>query len=400
LFLLSYCAGRRHESIPETPTLDRTRLETLRLDQLRPWPRNARTHSRKQLRQIADSIRRFGFTNPLLIDSDNRILAGHGRVAAARELGMATTPCLRVDHMSAAEKRAYVLADNKIALNAGWDEELRALELKELMAADVDFDVGLTGFSIAEVDQLIDGLAPEEQGDPADDRLPEPDSVPARSQPGDIWRLGPHQLICGDALDPTVLAALMDGEKAEMIFTDPPYNVAIEGHASGLGKMRHREFAIRRDDARRVHGFSFLRLREPRRAQPRRLDPLRLHGLAPHGRDVGGGRGALRRVEEFDRLGEGQRRHGLVLPLPARIDLRVQERGRSASQQLRARPARALSHQRLGVSRRQHAEGRPARRAYAASDRQAGRDDRRRHQGCLAPRRPFRRLRLDADRRP
>ena len=151
-------------------------LETLPLDQLRPWARNARTHSRKQIRQIAESIRRFGFTNPVLIDAEDRILAGHGRVQAARELGMATAPCLRVGHMSPAEKRAYVLADNKLALNAGWDGELLALELKELMAADIDFGIDVTGFSIAEVDQLIEGLAPEESGDPADDLLPDPRS--------------------------------------------------------------------------------------------------------------------------------------------------------------------------------------------------------------------------------
>jgi ParB-like chromosome segregation protein Spo0J len=150
-------------------------IEILPLDQLRPWTRNARTHSRKQIRQIAESIRRFGFTNPVLIDGENRILAGHGRVEAARELGMATAPCLRIDHMSATDKRAYVLADNKLALNAGWDEELLALELKELMEADIDFGVDITGFSIAEVDQLIEGLAPTEPGDPADDRLPEPE---------------------------------------------------------------------------------------------------------------------------------------------------------------------------------------------------------------------------------
>src|ERR1700730_4883984 len=149
-----------------------------------------------------------------------------------------------VDHMSAAEKRAYVLADNKLAQNAGWDEELLALELNELMAADLDFDVGITGFSIAEVDQLIEGLGPSEPGDPADDLLPEPDAVPPRCQAGDIWRLGPHRLICGDALDPAVIADLMEGEKAEMVFTDPPYNVAIDGHVSGMGKVRHREFAM------------------------------------------------------------------------------------------------------------------------------------------------------------
>src|ERR1700729_3905592 len=170
-------------------------IENLRIDRLRPWPRNARTHSRKQIRQIAESIRRFGFTNPVLIDGENRILAGHGRVEAARELGMATAPCLRVDHLSPAEKRAYVLADNKIALNAGWDEELLALELKELMEADIEFDVSVTGFSIAEVDQLVEGLAPEEASDPADDKLPHLADGPSRCRLGDIWRRGPHRLV-------------------------------------------------------------------------------------------------------------------------------------------------------------------------------------------------------------
>jgi ParB-like chromosome segregation protein Spo0J len=183
-------------------------LETLPIDELRPWPRNARTHSRKQVRQIAESIQRLGFTNPVLIDGDNQILAGHGRVEGAKLLGMQTVPCLRIDLMSAAEKRAYILADNKLALNAGWDEELLALELKELMAADIDFGVDITGFSIAEVDQLIEGLAPSEPGDPADDRIPEPDTVPSRCQLGDLWRLGPHRLICGDALNPGIVADL------------------------------------------------------------------------------------------------------------------------------------------------------------------------------------------------
>src|SRR5579863_3584886 len=188
-------------------------VEDLPTGQLRPFPRNARTHSRKQIRQIAESISRFGFTNPVLIDGEDRILAGHGRVEAARELGMPTVPCLRVDHMTTAEKRAYVLADNKLALNAGWDEELLALELKELMEADIAFDLSVTGFSIAEIDGLVDGLAPEEEGDPADDRLPDPDRVPSCCRLGDVWRLGPHRLVCDDALDPYVVEALMDGEK-------------------------------------------------------------------------------------------------------------------------------------------------------------------------------------------
>ena len=176
------------------------RLEYRRLDELTPYARNARTHSKKQLRQIADSIDRFGFTNPILIDASNTILAGHGRVEAARLLGLAEVPCIRVEHMSAEEKRAYVLADNKLALNAGWDEEILAEELKELLAVDLDFDIGLTGFTVAEIDSLVDGLEPEEPGDPEEDRLPEDDGE-ARCRPGDIWQLGPHRLICGSSLD-------------------------------------------------------------------------------------------------------------------------------------------------------------------------------------------------------
>lgn len=225
------------------PTPNRA-VENLPLAQLRPWPRNARTHSKKQIRQIADSIERFGFTNPVLIDGDNHILAGHGRVEAAKLIGLATAPCLRIDHMSAAEKRAYVLADNKLALNAGWDEELLALELKELTTTDIDFDIEITGFSIAEIDGLIDGLAPAEAGDPAEDILPELVSGEPLCRPGDLWRLGPHRLICGDSLDPLVVDALMDGEAAEMVFTDPPYNVRIAGHVSGKGAIKHREFAM------------------------------------------------------------------------------------------------------------------------------------------------------------
>src|ERR1700733_8911073 len=140
----------------------------------------------------------------------------------------------------------------------GWDEELLALELKELMAADIDFSIDVTGFSIAEVDQLVEGLAPEEGGDPADDQLPDPAQVPSRCQLGDIWRLGPHRLVCGDALDPAVVRTLMDGEKAEMVFTDPPYNVAIDGNVSGLGKIRHRKFAMASGEMTRNEFVTFL----------------------------------------------------------------------------------------------------------------------------------------------
>jgi DNA methylase/ParB-like nuclease domain len=237
--------------------LDRA-IENMPIDQLKPWQRNARIHSRKQVRQIAESIRRFGFTSPALIDGENRILAGHGRIEAARELGMSSVPCLRIDHMSMAQKRAYVLADNKLALNAGWDEELLALELKELLAADFEFSVDIVGFSIAEADQLIDGLTPTERGDPVEDLLPDAGAVPPRCKIGDRIRLGPHELICGNARVPKVVEALMHGERAEMSFVDPPYNLKIEGHVSGLGKVRHTEFVMASGEMSRPEFTGFL----------------------------------------------------------------------------------------------------------------------------------------------
>jgi DNA modification methylase len=219
-------------------------IERLSPSELTAYRRNARTHSRKQVKQIARSIETFGFTNPVLIDEQNVILAGHGRVEAAKLLGMDKVPCVRLSTMTPDQKRAYILADNKLALNAGWDDEILAGELQALLEIDLDFDVGVIGFSIAETDSLIAGLAPEEPGDPADDRLPEPASVPARCRPGDIWELGSHRLLCGNALDADAYERLLGDELAQMIFTDPPYNVEIAGNVSGLGKVKHGEFAM------------------------------------------------------------------------------------------------------------------------------------------------------------
>ena len=230
-------------------------LEVLPISKLQPYARNARVHSKKQTQQVADSILRFGFTNPVLIDNENTILAGHCRVAAARLLGMDQVPCLRIENMSAAEKRAYVLADNKLPLNAGWDEEILAEELQAL--GDIDFDIAITGFSIPEIDGLIEGLKPEEPGDPEDDLLPS--DGPACCRPGDLWQLGPHRLICGNALEPGTVAALMNGERAQMVFTDPPYNVPIQGHVGGSGAIKHREFAMASGEMTSSEFTTFLR---------------------------------------------------------------------------------------------------------------------------------------------
>ena len=379
-------------------------IERIAIAQLRPWTRNARTHSRKQLRQIADSIERFGFTNPVLIDGENRILAGHGRVEAAKLIGMTEVPCLRFDHMSASEKRAYVLADNKLALNAGWDEELLALELKELSEADLDFSLDITGFSIAEVDSLIEGLSPEEAGDPAEDALPDPATTPRRCRPGDIYRLGPHRLICGDALDARTVEALMDGEIAEMVFTDPPYNVRIDGNVSGLGKVRHEEFAMASGEMSSQEFTAFLS-RAFANLAAHSADGS-IHFICMDWRhmgemlDAGGANYAELKnlivwVKDNGGMGSFYRsRHELVFAF--------KKGGRTEHQQLRTRAARPLPHQCLGVSRRELAGSRADGRARDASDGKAGRHDRRRDQGCLAAQgrraRPVRRLRLHFDR--
>ena len=210
---------------------------------LKPYAGNARTHSKKQLKQIAASIERFGFTNPVLIGDDDQIIAGHGRVAAARMLGLEQVPTLTLAHLSPAERRAYVLADNKIAANAGWDRDLLAIELQGLI--DMEFDLELTGFELAEIDLILDEAA---DADPvvepgSEDVVPalEPQAV---SQRGDVWLVGRHRLLCGDARDKEDYRRLLDDEQVDMLFTDPPYNVPSAGHVSGLGKVRHREFVF------------------------------------------------------------------------------------------------------------------------------------------------------------
>lgn len=211
------------------------------LSELKPYARNARTHSRAQIKQIANSIERFGFTNPILIDDDDQIIAGHGRAAAGKLLGLSEVPTVRLSHLSPAERRAYVLADNRLAEKAGWDREILAIELQGLI--DLDFEVELTGFATGEVDVILDE-AEDEKREAAgpEDEIPEPLSGPTR--PGDLWILGAHRLLCADARERSSYEALLNGAKAQFVFTDPPYNVPIAGNVSGLGQIRHRDFAM------------------------------------------------------------------------------------------------------------------------------------------------------------
>ena len=237
--------------------MKRLEVNQLSVDSLRPYSRNARTHSQKQIAQIAASIRTFGFNNPVLIDEDGVIIAGHGRVAAAKSLGIDSVPVIRLEHMSEAQKRAYILADNKLAEKAGWDREILAIELQNLILIDLDFDISITGFEMPEIDVLISASeAPPPKVDPLD-HVPAVAEVPV-TRLGDIWQIGPHRLICGNSLDAATYARLLDGERAQMVFTDPPYNVPIDGHVSGLGAKRHREFAMAAGEMSEAEFTAFL----------------------------------------------------------------------------------------------------------------------------------------------
>ena len=215
--------------------------ELIATDCLHPNPRNARTHDQRQIQQIVESIQAFGFTNPLLIDEAGGIIAGHGRLEAAKKLGLAEVPAIRLTHLSDPEKRALMLADNKIALNAGWDMELLASELADLSEMDLAFDLEITGFEVPEIDLIIEGA--REQTLP-EEVVPEPDAAhPPICQPGDLWLLGQHRVLCGDARNGDDYDRLMNGAQAHVGFTDSPYNVPISGHVRGSGKVQHREFA-------------------------------------------------------------------------------------------------------------------------------------------------------------
>ena len=210
------------------------RIELWPLERLVPYERNARTHSPEQVAQIVASIQEFGFTNPLLVDGADGILAGHGRLAAAKDMGLAEVPVIVLDHLSAEQRRAYILADNKLALNAGWDDELLRLELGDLQLAD--FDLSLLGWSDDELAVLmpdVEELPPE---DADADAVPEPPVDPV-TQPGDVWLLGKHRLMCGDSSDPLSLDKLLCGKTPNLVFTDPPYNIGYQDMGAKFEKI-------------------------------------------------------------------------------------------------------------------------------------------------------------------
>ena len=221
------------------------RFEKVDIDKLVPYARNARTHGKEQILQLRSSLREFGFVNPVIVDKDLNIIAGHGRVLAAKAEGLTEIPCVFVEHLTEAQKKAYILADNRLALNAGWDGELLALEFADLK--ELGFDLEMTGFGADEIEKLFS----DSSGGVKDDDF---DLTAALEQaafvlPGDIWTIGRHRLICGDATDAGTVKKLMDGRKANLVLTDPPYNVDFKG-SSGL--------KIKNDSMKAAQFYSFL----------------------------------------------------------------------------------------------------------------------------------------------
>ena len=236
-----------------TPKISVTyrQLADLHLD-----PKNPRVHGKAQLRQLKRSFETFGFVVPVLIDANSKVIAGHGRVMASRELGWTEVPTICLDHLTAAQARAFMIADNRLTETSAWDDKLLAQSLKELSILDLDFSLDVIGFDMGEIDFRIESLDAEAEDDPAD-TLPAPTQV-AVSAPGDLWLLGEHRVLCGDSLAAASYDRLMGGRLASVVFEDAPFNVKIDGHVGGKGAIKHREFAVATGEMSKEEFTAFL----------------------------------------------------------------------------------------------------------------------------------------------
>jgi len=244
---------------PTGKAAERVQVVYRAIAQLKQDPRNPRLHSARQIRQIARSIETFGFNVPVLVDGDLKLIAGHGRVKAALLLGWNEVPTIRLDHLSEAQAKAFMIADNRLTENSVWDDRILAEQLKELSELDIDFGLELTGFEMGEIDLRIEGLTADSEPSAAPE---EPCSTlpagPGVTSVGDVWVLGSHRVLCGNALEQAAYATLLGGNRAHMVFVDPPYNVPIEGNVSGLGAVRHRNFLMASGEMNQAEFTSFL----------------------------------------------------------------------------------------------------------------------------------------------
>jgi len=220
---------------------NKTKIQYIPTENLTPYQNNAKKHPEKQVQQLAASIQQFGFINPIIVNSSKEIIAGHGRLEGAKVLKLKQVPVILVDHLTEAQVKAYRLADNQLTMNSGYDTELLCVELADLSSLDLDFDLDITGFELPEIEFLLEGETSKDVD--ADDEAIE-DDVPKRASFGDVWQLGEHKFICGDSTKLETYQNLMSEELADVVLTDPPYNVKISGHVCGNGKVKHKEFAM------------------------------------------------------------------------------------------------------------------------------------------------------------
>jgi DNA modification methylase len=238
------------------PVLSNLSVVYQNLDSLTAHPHNARTHTSHQIRQIAASIEAFGFTNPILVDAQKVIIAGHGRVAAAKLLGIEQVPTIRLEGLSEDQVRAYIIADNRLAERAGWDHSILAIELQHLLTIDGDLDVTVTGFEVPEIDLIL-----EQAGTPntdKDDSFQIDRASDVVTQPGDMWVLGKHKIVCGNSLESSTYKTLFESRKAQIAFLDPPYNLRIDGNVSGHGGIQRREFLMASGEMTEAEFTAFL----------------------------------------------------------------------------------------------------------------------------------------------
>ncbi len=295
-------------------------VEQLPLREILTYPRNPRQHSDRQIKLLAKSIQSFGFNVPVLVDRRNKLLAGHARIQAAQMLGLRDVLVLRLEHLSDAQARAFMIADNRLCESSSWDDRLLAEAFKDLSAAGLDFDIEATGFSVGEIDLRIENLESDGGASNEESETPLPDfAQPAISQAGDLWKLGDHRLYWRNALDNVAYERLMQGKRASAGFSDPAYNVRIDGHATGLGNIRHREFAMASGEMNKSEYTAFLTLActQTRTKQHQWCHSLRLYRLAPCGRASCRWRSKFLRALESVRLVQNKCGHGFALPEPA-----------------------------------------------------------------------------------
>jgi ParB-like nuclease domain len=310
--------------------------------------KNPRQHSPKQINQIADSIQEFGFVVPIVVDATANVVTGHGRVLAAKQLGMTEVAVIEVRHLSPAQLKALRIADNKLALNAHWDERLLGENFLVLKELDLDFDLSITGFSLPEVDLVIQDL--NSVGTPQPDEIQDAVTGVPVCRVGDLWRMGEHLVFCGDATSEASFEQVMQGKRANAVFIDPPYNVRIDGPVSGKGKTRHREFAQASGELSSVEFIAFLH-RACALLERHSVDGsihficmgwYRAAELLAAGNQVIG-------PEKYLRMGQKHRRTGVTLPLPERIRFCLQSWHRASYQQYRPWKTWPASYQCVGL---------------------------------------------------